>query len=120
MKCGNRYFRFPKTAISSARLSVSPGEAQFFEQLAFCLLHAARRLCIAEGAGDALQGVDTEPLAQVLCRFIQRQQGLQRRLVTLVTNAFAGETFREMGTSMNGTGAGSTKWPNLGAGLVCL
>ena len=72
-----------------SRLSVSRGEAHFFKQLAFCLLHAARRLRIAAGAGDALQGVDAEPLAQVLCRFIQRQQGLQRRLVTLVTNPFA-------------------------------
>ncbi len=41
-----------------SQLSVSPGEAQFFKQLAFCLLHTARGLCIAEGAGDALQGVD--------------------------------------------------------------
>ena len=70
-------------------LKLYPVKAQFFKQLAFCLLHAARRLCIAEGAGDAPQGVDAKPLAQVLCRLIQRQQGLQRSLITLVTNAFA-------------------------------
>ena len=65
------------------------GESQFLEQLAFGLLHAACCFGIAEGSGDSLQGVDTESLAQILCRFIQRQQGLQRSLVALVANAFA-------------------------------
>ena len=65
------------------------GESQFLEQFAFSLLHAARCFGIAEGAGDSLQCVDAESLAQILCRFIQRQQGFQRSLVSLVANAFA-------------------------------
>ena len=65
------------------------GEPQSVEQCALCLLHAARRFGIAEGTGDALQGIDAEPLTQELCRLVQRQQGLPRSLVALVTDAFA-------------------------------
>src|ERR1035441_8041741 len=73
-------------------LSLPPvlrGEPQFLKQLVLGLLHAACGFGIAERRGDALQGVDAEPAAQVLCWIIQRQQGLQRSLVALVTDAFA-------------------------------
>ncbi len=64
------------------------GEPQLVEQLAFGLLHTTCRVCIAEGSGDTLQGVDAEPLTQILCWFIQSEQDLQRSLVALVTDAF--------------------------------
>src|ERR1035438_1927025 len=65
------------------------GEPQSVKQLVLCVLHAPCCICVAERRCDALQGVDAESLAQVLCRLVQRQQGLQRSLVALVTNAFS-------------------------------
>src|SRR5271170_4909641 len=65
------------------------GEAQRFEEFAFGLLHAGCGIGVAEGASDALQSVDAEPLAQILGRFIQSQQGLQWSLIAFVTDAFA-------------------------------
>jgi hypothetical protein len=65
------------------------GEAQHLEELVLGLLHAGGGLGVAEGAGDALQGVDAEPLVQVLGRCMQPEQGLQWGLVPLVTDALA-------------------------------
>ena len=62
-------------------------ELQFLEQLAFCLLHAPRGIGIADGCGNPFQRVHTQPFAQVLRRFVQQRQSLQRGLVALVPDA---------------------------------
>ncbi len=53
------------------------GEPQFLKQFVLGLLHASCRIGVAECSGDAFQGVDAEPLAQILCRLVERQQGFQ-------------------------------------------
>jgi len=69
--------------------AVLRGEPHFLKQFILCLLHATRCFGVTERRGDAFQGVDAESLAQILCRLVERQQGFQRSLVALVTNAFA-------------------------------
>ena len=65
------------------------GHPQSVEEFCFGLLHTARRLGVADGSGDPFQSVDAESLAQVLFRFMQRQQGFLRGPVARITHPFA-------------------------------
>src|ERR1035438_7364247 len=84
--------RFPWTAISFAllaRLRCYAERRSFSNSLflACCMRCAASG--IADRRSDALESIDAESAAQVLCWFLQSQQSLQRRLVALVADAFA-------------------------------
>src|ERR1017187_3887621 len=80
----NRHFLGPLSQPPVLR-----GQPQPLKEFGFCLLHAARGIGVTDGCRDALQCVDAQPLAQVLCWFLQQRQGLQRSQIALVTDAFA-------------------------------
>jgi len=62
----NRHFLglCPKSAILR-------GFPHGIEQLMFCSLHTLRRVGIADCGGDALQCVEAQSIAHVLCRIVQ-------------------------------------------------
>ena len=70
-----------------SQASVLRGQPQLLKEFRFGVLHPSRRIGIADGCGDPFQRVDTQSIAQVLCRFLQQRQSLQRGLVALVTDA---------------------------------
>ncbi len=69
--------------------SILRGQPQSLKEFGFGLLHAPRRVGIADGGGDPLQRLHTQSMAQVLCRIVQQRQGFQRSLIALVTYTLA-------------------------------
>ena len=60
------------------------GQPQSLKEFRFGLLHPPRRIGIADGCGDSLQRVDTQSIAQVLCRFLQQRHAAHRQSTRLL------------------------------------
>jgi len=80
----NRHFLGPLAWSSILRRQPQP-----LKEFGFCLLHSPCRIGVADGGSDPLQRFHTQSIAQVLCRFLQQRQGLQRSLIALVSYPLA-------------------------------